>query len=38
MAQRRKSGRKIKETIRLHEAGFSKKQIARLVLITCKTV
>jgi transposase len=37
MAQRRKSVRKIKETIRLHEAGFNKKQIARLVLITRKT-
>ena len=28
MAHRRKSVRKIKETIRLHEAGFNKKQIA----------
>jgi len=38
MAQRRKSVRKIKETIRLHEAGFSKKQIERLTLVTRKTV
>ena len=38
MAHRRKSVRKIKETIRLHEAGFNKKQIAGSVTISRKTV
>ncbi len=38
MAQRRKSVRKIKETIRLHEAGFNNKQIEKLVSVSRKTV
>ena len=38
MAHRRKSVRKIKEIIRLHEAGFNKKQIAGIVIISRKTV
>ena len=38
MAQRRKGVRKIKETIRLHEAGFNKKQIAGIVTTSRKTV
>jgi len=38
MAHRRKSVRKIKETIRLHEAGFNKKQIAGSVTTSRKTV
>lgn len=38
MAQRRKSVRKIKETLRLHEAGFNKKQIKQLISISRKTV
>ena len=39
MAQRRKSVRKIKEIVRLHEAGFNKKQqIEGIVTISRKTV
>jgi len=38
MAHRRKSVRKIKETIRLHEAGFNKNQIAGSVSTSRKTV
>lgn len=38
MAQRRKSVRKIKEIVRLHEAGFNKKQIEGIVIISRKTV
>lgn len=38
MAHRRKSVRKIKKIIRLHEAGFNKKQIAGIVIISRKTV